>query len=139
MTSELMNQFCFSLFKCNFVALNHSVYKYRREIFARIWAVLLLAIFLNATLIESLHHHGAEKPAHSKVYSKHNTTLDSAKLKCKLCEVLKHQSHFFDLPAPVTFTLISNKPGIKPCVYLMKHPVAYILSCANKGPPSLMA
>ncbi|MDQ0638252.1 hypothetical protein QF042_001817 [Pedobacter sp. W3I1] len=121
--------------------MNYSVYTYRREIFARIWAVLLLAIFLNATLIESLHHHGTEKTSYSKQSSGQThplKQLDSAKLKCKLCEVLKHRSHFFDLPAPTAFTLPLVKPAIKPCSYLMRHAVAYILSCANKGPPSLM-
>jgi hypothetical protein len=118
------------------------VYKYRKEIFARIWAVLLLAVFLNATLIESLHHHGVEKTSCSKQSSGQSCSLkqlSSAKLKCKLCEVLKHRSHFFDLPAPIAFALPVVKPKIKPCVYLMRHSLTYILSCANKGPPSLMA
>ncbi|MBB6237451.1 hypothetical protein HDC90_002073 [Pedobacter sp. AK013] len=121
--------------------MNYSVYKYRREIFARIWAVLLLAVFLNATLIESLHHHGAEKTSYSKQSSLAYPLkqLGSAKLKCKLCEVLKHRSHFFDVPAPTAFALPLVKPTLKPCIYLMRHAVAYLLSCANKGPPSLMA
>ncbi|WP_230150697.1 hypothetical protein [Pedobacter sp. Bi27] len=121
--------------------MKYSVYTYRKEIFARIWAVLLLAVFLNATLIESLHHHGAEKTGYSKQSSQMYPLkqLSSAKLKCKLCEVLKHRSHFFDVPAPIAFALPVVKPTIKPCVYLMRHPVAYILCCANKGPPSLMA
>ncbi|WP_426325109.1 hypothetical protein [Pedobacter sp. R-06] len=120
----------------------YSAYTYRRDFFARIWAVLLLAVFLNATLIESLHHHGAEKTGYSKQSCSEAhllKQLSSAKLKCKLCEVLKHRSHFFDLPAPIAFALREVKPTIKPCVYLMRHPVAYILCCANKGPPSLMA
>ncbi|WP_167295234.1 hypothetical protein [Pedobacter sp. SG908] len=122
--------------------MKHSVYTYRKEIFARIWAVLLLAVFLNATLIESLHHHGAEKTGYSKQsYSEAHLLkqLSSAKLKCKWCEVLKHRSHFFDSPAPIAFALSVVKPTIKACVYLMRYPVAYILCCANKGPPSLKA
>lgn len=118
------------------------MYKYRREFFARIWAVLLLAVFLNATLIESLHHHGVEKTVYSKQGSDRSHAdqqLGSAKLKCKLCEVLKHRSHFFELPAPVAVYLPITKPSVKTCVYLIKHPIAYILSCANKGPPSLVA
>ncbi|WP_406823431.1 hypothetical protein [Pedobacter sp. KACC 23697] len=119
--------------------MKHSKYTYRREIFTRIWAILLLGVFLNATLIESLHHHTAKDTPHHTSYSKYNAQLVSAKLKCKLCEVLKHQSHFFDRPVPLAFLLPINKPGIKPCAYLMKQPVAYILSFSNKGPPDLMA
>ncbi|WP_029275958.1 hypothetical protein [Pedobacter borealis] len=118
------------------------MYTYRKEIFARIWAVLLLAVFLNATLIESLHHHGAEKTGYSKQsYSEAHLLkqLSSAKLKCKLCEVLKHRSHFFDFPAPIASALSLVKPTIKPCVYHMRHSVVYTLSCANKGPPTLTA
>ncbi|WP_293741449.1 hypothetical protein [uncultured Pedobacter sp.] len=119
--------------------MNHSKSKYRREIFSRIWAILLLGVFLNATLIESLHHHAAKHSVNHTSHSKYNAQLVSAKLTCKLCEVLKHQSHFFDRPLPLAFLLPINKPGIKPCVYLIKQPVAYIISFSNKGPPSLMA
>ncbi|MBE5319860.1 hypothetical protein IM793_11875 [Pedobacter sp. MR2016-19] len=119
--------------------MKHSTYKYRREIFTRIWGILVLAVFLNAMLLESLHHHGAKEITHHNSHSKYNTQLGSAKLKCKLCEVLKHQSHFFYLPAPFALFLPLNKPGVKPCAYLIKRPVAYILSYANKGPPGLLA
>ncbi|WP_090500043.1 hypothetical protein [Pedobacter terrae] len=119
--------------------MKHSKYKYRREIFSRIWAVLLLAVLLNANLIESLHHHAAKDASHHTSHSKYNAQLISAKLTCKLCEVLKHHSHFFYRPAPPAFLLPINKPGIKPCIYFIKQPVAYILSYSNKGPPSLMA
>ncbi|QNN40419.1 hypothetical protein [Pedobacter roseus] len=120
--------------------MNYSVYKYRRELFARIWALLLLSIFLNATLIESLHHHVAGKVSYCKQSSASaHQQLDSAKLKCKLCEVLKHRSHFFDLPAPITFALSIVKPEVKSCIYFEQHTSAYLLSCTNKGPPRLGA
>jgi hypothetical protein len=119
--------------------LKRPEYKYCREIFTRIWAVLVLAVFLNASLIESLHHHRAKEITHHNSNSKYNTQFGSAKLKCKLCEVLKHQSLLFYLPAAMALLLPLNKPGGKPCVYLIKHPVAYILSYTNKGPPGLTA
>jgi hypothetical protein len=119
--------------------LKQSTYKYRREIFTRIWAVLILAVFLNATLIESLHRHATKDASQHTSHSKYNAQLVTAKLTCKLCEVLKHHSHFFYHPAPIAYLLPLNKPGIKPCAYLMKRPIAYILSFSNKGPPSLMA
>jgi len=100
---------------------------------------LLLAVFLNTALIDSLHHHEAKAKSHRTSHLKYNAQLVSAKLTCKLCEVLKHQSHIFDRPAPLAFLLAVNKPGIKSCVYLIKQPVAYILSYSNKGPPGLMA
>ncbi|MEH3114532.1 hypothetical protein [Pedobacter terrae] len=119
--------------------MNHAKSKYRREIFTQIWAVLLLAVFLNATLIESLHHHAARETSHQTSHSKYSVQQVSAKLTCKLCEVVKHQSHLFDHPVPLVYLLPLNKPGIKPCVYLIKQPIAYILSFSNKGPPNLMA
>ncbi|MFC1222897.1 hypothetical protein ACFE6N_03755 [Pedobacter sp. BG31] len=119
--------------------MKHSKYKYRREIFPRIWAILLLGVFLNATLIESLHHHAAKHTVNHTSHSKYNAQTVSAKLTCKLCEVLKHRSQFFDRPVPLAFRLPVNKPGVKPSVFLIEQPVAYILSFSNKGPPSLMA
>ncbi|MGM9478749.1 hypothetical protein ACS5PU_20160 [Pedobacter sp. GSP4] len=121
--------------------MKNSASRYRSEIFARLWAILLLAVFLNAMLIESLHHHEAEKTTYSKQGFKQKDVqqLNTAKLKCKLCEVVKHRSHFFELPIPTLSLLPLNEVGSNRAVYLMGHPIAYILSCANKGPPSLVA
>jgi len=115
---------------------------YRSKIFSRIWATLLLVIFVNAILIESLHHHGVEKSTTENQCINGGRLvkqLTAAKVKCKLCEVLKHQSHFFNLPAPIALALPAAKPAVKIHSYLLKHPVAFILSCSNKGPPNLVA
>ncbi len=137
--SQLINKLCFSIFKCNFVALNHQTYRYRSQFFARLWAFLLLAVFLNATLIESLHHH-AEKVSYGKQKSGFSDQqLSSTKLKCKLCEVVKHRSHFFDLPSPAFPGLPIDQPVAKSFIYQLKHTSAYLLLCTNKGPPGLKA
>ncbi|RBQ07964.1 hypothetical protein DRW42_10245 [Pedobacter miscanthi] len=100
---------------------------------------MLLAVFLNASLIESLHHH-AEKASYGKQKSGFShQQLSSAKLKCKLCEVVKHRSHFFDLPSPTLPGLPIDQPLIRSCIYQLKHTSAYLLSCTNKGPPGLEA
>lgn len=127
-----------SILNVSLLQLEQVSAKYRKQIFSKVWAILLLAIFVNALLIEALHHHEPEIS-----YEKHSVQnalkqLSAAKVKCKLCEVLKHQSHFYDLQPAINVLSTSTKPKVKTAVYLLKHPVAYISSCANKGPPSLM-
>ncbi|RQO76640.1 hypothetical protein DBR40_12170 [Pedobacter sp. KBW01] len=115
---------------------------YRSKIFSRIWALLILVIFVNATLVESLHDHRAEKSNTENQYlSKGHPIkqLSTPKLKCKLCEVLKHRAHFFNIPSPTPLALPITKPVFKTDGYLFKHTVVFILSCSNKGPPALIA
>jgi hypothetical protein len=120
------------------VALDHRRKAYRK-ISPKIWAIMLLAIFVNAMLMEGLHHH-ANSGCKSNIEKVHaENQLDTAKLKCKICEVLKNHSHFFDVPPPVTFIVYSDITVSVSFVYIDKHPDAYILSAANKGPPSLSA
>lgn len=91
--------------------------------------------------MECVHHHQDAytncKPNTEKVHTENQ--LDAAKLKCKLCDVLKNQSHFYDVSAAFTFVLYADDTIEKSFVYIDKHPVAFILSAANKGPPILTA
>jgi hypothetical protein len=100
---------------------------------------MLLAIFVNAILIECLHQ-DADSSCKSYIEKVHNENqLDIAKLKCKLCEVLKSQSHFYDVPAPFTFIVYIDVTVGAFFINIDKHPNAYIHAAANKGPPSLSA
>ncbi|WP_156131361.1 hypothetical protein [Pedobacter kyungheensis] len=112
---------------------------YHNHLFSRLRALLLLVIFLNAILIEALHHHGVEKSITKSQYTSQSKQLSTAKVKCNLCEVLKHQSHFFNLPAPIVLALPLVKPIVTTDNYILKHPAGFILSCSNKGPPASMA
>lgn len=100
---------------------------------------MLLAIFVNAMLMECLHQHQDAysdcKSYTEKVHAEKQ--LNIAKLKCKICEVLKNHSHFYDVPAPIALILYSDEPVGTSFVYIDKHPDAYLLSATNKGPPSL--
>jgi hypothetical protein len=112
----------------------------RKQIISRVWAFLLLGLFVNALIIQGLHHHHSQdqfSSYKSKIEKTHEgTQVHSAKINCKLCEVLKQQSHFYDLPAPVKPTLLLEESKDLTFGYLPQHSVAYIHSAANKGPPS---
>lgn len=122
--------------------MNNWTYKYRYAIFARIWAILLLAIFINATLIESLHHHefGHISTSKQKVnLITHHEQLTISTLKCKLCDLLKHHNHFYILPIPYPSGFISAKPEEKSTVFILAKSSAFVLLSSNKGPPSIKA
>jgi len=128
--------------KYTFAALDYRGNTYRKQLFTRVWAVLLLVIFVNALLIEGIHHHQDTNDDCSKASIenvKSYQQFDVTKLKCKLCEVLKNQSHFYDVPAPVAILVYLDQPKENTFVYINKHPDAYILAAANKGPPSFMS
>jgi hypothetical protein len=100
-----------------------------------------LGLFVNALIIQCLHHHyiqdqsSTTKSKTEKVRT--GTQVHSAKISCKLCELIKRQSHFYDLPAPINPVLIFGASNTQTFCHLTQHPVAYIHSAANKGPPSL--
>jgi hypothetical protein len=123
--------------------LKHPSNPLQSEILSRSWAFLLLALFVNALGIQGLHHHHAPDQFtayHSKVEKQFGATqVHSAKFACELCEVIKHQSQFYDLPVPVGSLLVLEDSGELTFGYLPQHPVAYILAAANKGPPSLIS
>lgn len=113
-------------------------YKYRYTIFARVWAILLLAIFVNATLIESLHHHEFERVSTSKQKVNvitHHEQLTISVLKCKLCDLLKHHNHFYTLPTLYPSDFISAKPEEKSAIFILAKSSAFVLLSSNKGPP----
>ncbi|MFC3562717.1 hypothetical protein [Pedobacter jamesrossensis] len=122
--------------------LNNWTYKYRYTIFNRVWAILLLAIFVNATLIETLHNHGFENVSSSiqkvEKASLHEQLLLPA-LKCKLCDLVKHRSHFYTLPAPTLPCLSLLKAEEKPVIFILGKSSAFVLLSSNKGPPSFIA
>ena len=90
-------------------------------------------------LIEGLHSHEPETLLKKHGIENSSKQLTTLKLKCKLCEVLKHHNHFYDFPSLVNFSIKSIKPERKTFAHILKHPTAYILTCANKGPPTLSA
>ncbi len=112
---------------------------YRKHLFSKVRAILLLVIFVNALLIEGLHHHEQEITPKKAGIAYQTKQLNAVKVKCKLCEVLKHHSHFFHLPAACAFPVQLVKPVNRVFVYTMKHTGAYLLACTNKGPPFLTA
>ncbi|MFW0717854.1 hypothetical protein [Pedobacter sp. N23S346] len=122
--------------------LKHSGKSYRKAVLTQIWAFLLLILFTNALLIQALHSHDQDPSDHCKSKSEQVQSITQfkvSKVNCKLCEVVKHQSHIYTLPSTCETTLVVNEPSEYQFSYLGKHPVAYILSAANKGPPSVIA
>jgi len=122
--------------------LNNWTHKYRYTIFARIWAILLLAIFINATLIESLHHHEFERVSASKQKVNvitHHEQLKISVLKCKLCDLVKHHNHFYTLPTANPSGFISAKAEEKSSIFILAKSSAFVLLSSNKGPPSVKA
>jgi hypothetical protein len=119
--------------------LNHQSKRYRKQVFTKIWALLLLVLFTSALLIQALHNHDQDASDHCKIKSEQvqsSSQFKVSKVNCKLCEVLKHQSHIYTLPTISETAFKLAKPAHPQFGYLGKHPVAYILSAANKGPPS---
>ncbi|WP_316801087.1 hypothetical protein [Pedobacter frigidisoli] len=116
--------------------------KYNRQLFSQIWAFLLLILFSGALLIETLHHHEQDKLSHSQTkYDQIHQSLhvDATKVNCKLCEIIKHQFHFYTLLHPVVAVLAVPSPMAANFHYQFGHSTAYRRSAANKGPPSKVA
>lgn len=116
---------------------------FRKQIITQVWAFLLLGLFVNALIIQGLHHHDSQDQFtsyESKIEKSHKgNQFHSAKINCKLCEMVKHQSHFYDLPTPLRSILVLEESMELTFGYLPRHPIAYIQLAANKGPPSLPA
>jgi hypothetical protein len=111
---------------------------YRKPFLSRLLAFLLLGIFFNALMIQALHHHEPNQltqheHALKSVHDLHQ--LDVSRTNCKLCEVVKNQSQFYELPE--TFTTLLFIYHLKEQVYtnIPQHPVRYVLVASNKGPP----
>ncbi|KEQ29673.1 hypothetical protein N180_20490 [Pedobacter antarcticus 4BY] len=128
--------------KVSLLQLKNQVNPYRKQL-SQFLAFLLLGLFVNAMVIEGLHHHNSQdqfsscKSALDKTQG--DTQLHSAKVNCKLCEVIKHQSQFYNLPSVVSPVLAPVETAKPVFSYLPPHPTAYILAAANKGPPSNLA
>ena len=128
------------LLNVSLLQLEYQRNRYRQHLLTQIWALLLLLIFASAMAIEGFHNHGHDQSDSCNVQvekTKSATQLKIAKTNCKLCEIIKHRSHFYYLPPPLAVILPLEKPLERTFSYLEKHPVSYILSAANKGPPSL--
>lgn len=128
-----------SVFKCNFVALKTTGRLYRQQLFSKIWALFLLVAFLNASLIESFHHHGSLKSAsyiQKTAKTDHHSSIFSGQLKCKLCDLIKHSAHFYHLPVTASYSVLSTELAIKYVALIELQPSVFILGCTNKGPPS---
>ncbi|RZJ75889.1 MAG: hypothetical protein EOO45_04195 [Flavobacterium sp.] len=97
---------------------------------------------MGALLVQGLHHHEQEVSQLS-VHNKEKISVlfkySTAKASCKLCDLIKNQSHDFDSPTlPVLAAKTAKYPG-HIFGYLFGHTANYILSAANKGPPALVA
>ena len=122
--------------------LEKAVNLYRKKRFTQIGAFLLLVLFINALLIQALHHHEQDIPDSCKSrYEKvqASTQFKTNKVNCKLCEIVKHQSHHYTLPLPNAAVAKVEIPFNLHFRYFQKHSIAYILAAANKGPPSFIA
>jgi len=122
--------------------LDKAVNLYRKKRFTQIRAFLLLVLFTSALLIQALHYHEQDvtdscKSKYEKVQA--STQFKTNKVNCKLCEIVKHQSHHYTLPISNTTVVKREIPFNHHFRYFQKHPVAYILAAANKGPPSFIA
>lgn len=113
--------------------------KYRLQLLSRIGAIFLLLVFLSAPLIEAFHHHHCTAGT-ELIVKKHTPTGDqqfhTVHVKCKLCDLIKHQSHHF-LPTQLP-PLVFISPVTKTTVSLFRVQAysGYLLSCTNKGPPA---
>ena len=114
--------------------------KYRPQILSRIGAVFLLLVFLSTLLTEAFHHHhcngngGTELLQQNAAAGHHQ--FNTFHIKCKLCDLMKYQSHDF-LPTqwlqPV-FILPVKKTTAS--LFRVQAYSSYLLACANKGPPA---
>lgn len=105
-------------------------------------ALLLLIVFVNALLLQGLHHHEQEVPRQSFPNKEKTSILlkySTAKAGCKLCDLIKHQSQDSDFPNLPILAVQTAKHPDHIFGYLVGHTANYILSAANKGPPHLAA
>ncbi|WP_443946795.1 hypothetical protein ACJVDH_06730 [Pedobacter sp. AW1-32] len=109
--------------------------KYRRLLLSQIWAILLLATFISPLLVETFHqHHEALK--FQKTLKKGESEFAVSKIKCSLCDVVKHRIQFFDIPKVQSVPVQPSKPLDGYTFYAVQKSAGYIHCCANKGPPS---
>jgi hypothetical protein len=113
--------------------------KYRLQLLSRIGAIFLLLIFLSTPLIEAFHHHHCNAGI-ELIQKKHTDTGDhqfnTFHAKCKLCDLIKHQSHHFvstQLPALVFISPVKKTTA---SLFRVQAYSGYLLSCTNKGPPA---
>lgn len=118
--------------------LEHPRKQYRKQVFTQLLAFMLLSLFVSAIVIEGLHHHHDQfTSCKTKVTAHHDgQELHIAKVTCKLCEVIKQQSHFYLVPEPVVQQVYINETTPITFAYITQHPDAYIHAATNKGPPS---
>lgn len=105
-------------------------------------ALLLLILFVNALLLQGLHHHEQEVSQQSFPNKEKTSVLfkySTAKAGCKLCDLIKNQSQDSDLPNLPFLTAQTAKHPDHIFGFLVGHTANYILSAANKGPPHLAA
>lgn len=122
--------------------LDKAVNLYRKKRFTQIGAFLLLVLFTSALLIQALHHHEQDIPDSCKSKSEKvqaPAQVKTNKANCKLCEIVKQQTHDYTFSLPNNFVVKAEMHVNRHFRYFQKHPVAYILAAANKGPPSFIA
>ena len=105
--------------------------KLHASLLSRIGVIFLLLIFLSTPLIENFHHHGTSGLSKS-ISKKHYASFEK---KCKLCELIKHQSPHFYISHQQTSIFIIKLVRKQEWYFLLQSSSCFILKCANKGPP----
>lgn len=114
------------------------IQKYSKQILSTIGALLLLLVFLAPTLTEAFHQHScySSKTAVKKVKTPDGEHYDSSHPKCKICELIKHQSDNGHVNQQLRLSLSLLVVQIAGFDNLRKTNLGFILSSSNKGPPS---
>lgn len=113
------------------------IQKYSNQVLSPIGALLLLLVFLAPTLTEAFHQHScySGKTAVKKVKTPEGEHYDTSHPKCKVCELIKHQSDNGPVSAQLTLSLSQLVVQIAGFDNLRKANLGFILSSSNKGPP----
>nr|WP_314494417.1 hypothetical protein [uncultured Chryseobacterium sp.] len=113
---------------------------YRSKTFLRFISVFLLFVFVQANLIKVFHQHNSENETTSKVdfiKDSGHLQLKSLAEKCDLCNFIKHQPHDFLAEKIHEICILKLKKNASKSLFITGESRAYLLSCTNKGPPSL--
>lgn len=112
--------------------------KYRNQICSTIGALLLLLVFLAPVLTEALHHHSchSREKAVKKIKISDEKHYNSSHSKCKVCELIKHQSDNGSVSQQLPLILSPSVIQTARLANLWKTNLGFTLSSSNKGPPS---
>jgi hypothetical protein len=135
----------------------------QHNLFSRLGAFLLLLIFLSVPLVEALHHHvnfcegtettdshqsdfqkksGVFADGHHLSFHKFQSNpekhLTASQVKCKLCDLIRNHTQQACLPALSSLSFNTTILQTLRWHFILQSSSAFILACANKGPPANM-